>query len=134
MNLRRRKRAGPADSGASSDIAFLLIIYFMVIAGFNINRGFLMHLPAKDSTRTVKSEDLMRFELDDNGGILFRGAVLPPTETEQAIKSGLTSNANLAVMLLISPFTPWQHVVSFIEIAQRLSVDAFSFSMKEDTL
>jgi biopolymer transport protein ExbD len=132
MNLRRRKRSPPADSGASSDIAFLLIIYFIVIAGFNINKGFLMHLPAKDSTRTVKSEDLMRFELDGNGHILYRGAVLHPAETEHAIRGGLASNSNLAVMLSISPFTPWQHVVSFVEMAQRLSVDAFSFSMKED--
>jgi biopolymer transport protein ExbD len=132
MNLRGRKRAGAADSGASSDIAFLLIIYFIVIAGFNINKGFLMHLPAKDSTRTVKTEDLMRFELDDGGHILYKGAILAPDETERSIQSGLASNANLAVMLSISPFTPWQHVVSFVEIAQRLSVDAFSFSMKED--
>ncbi|MDR3324835.1 MAG: biopolymer transporter ExbD [Spirochaetaceae bacterium] len=132
MRLRRTKRAGFADSSASSDIAFLLIIYFIVIAGFNINKGFLMHLPAKDSTRTVRREDLLRFELDDAGQTLYRGAVVVPAETERVIESGLAANAELAVMLSISPFTPWQHVVSFVETAQKLNVEAFSFSMKED--
>jgi biopolymer transport protein ExbD len=132
MRWRRKKHTGFAESSASSDIAFLLIIYFIVIAGFNINKGFLMHLPAKDSTRTVKREDLLRFELDDAGQILYRGAVIIPAETEGAIQSALTANADLAVMLSISPFTPWQHVVSFVEIAQKLKVEAFSFSMKEE--
>jgi len=132
MRWGRKKRAGAADSGASSDIAFLLIIYFIVIAGFNINKGFLMHLPAKDSTRTVKRENLLRFELDDTGHILYRGEVIMPAETERAIQSGIAANGDLAVMLSISPFTPWQHVVSFVEIAQKLQVEAFSFSMKED--
>jgi biopolymer transport protein ExbD len=131
MSWRSKKRAGFADSSASSDIAFLLIIYFIVIAGFNINKGFLMYLPAKDSTRTIKREDLLRFELDDTGQILYRGAVIAPNETERAIQSAVASNANMAVVLAISPFTPWQHVVSFVEIAQKLKVEAFSFSMKE---
>ncbi|MDR3302258.1 MAG: biopolymer transporter ExbD [Spirochaetaceae bacterium] len=132
MRLRRKKRAGFADSSASSDIAFLLIIYFIVIAGFNINKGFLMHLPAKDSTRTVKRENLLRFELDDSGQTLLQGAVIHPAETERAIASAIAANEELAVMLTISPFTPWQYVVSFVEIAQKLKVEAFSFSMKED--
>jgi biopolymer transport protein ExbD len=53
MKLTRRSGQAGFDSGASSDIAFLLIIYFIVIAGFNINNGFLMNLPEKNSTRFI---------------------------------------------------------------------------------
>jgi biopolymer transport protein ExbD len=131
MNLRRKKRAGFNDSSASSDSAFLLIIYFIVIAGFNINKGFLLNLPARDSTRLVRRENLLRFELDGTGNIVADGRIISPQETWQRISGGISQNPDLAVMLQISPDTPWQYVVSFVEMAQSLRVEAFSFSMKD---
>jgi biopolymer transport protein ExbD len=134
VKLARRKRRGFDDSSASSDVAFLLIIYFIVIAGFNVNKGFLMNLPAKDSTRLILKEDLLRFELDDWGHILYQGEVRSVIEAEGTIRSAVSANPNIAVLLTVSPGAPWQQVVSFVELAQKLSVDSFSFTMKEDPL
>jgi biopolymer transport protein ExbD len=133
MNLRRKKKNPFENSSASSDVAFLLIIYFIVIAGFNVNKGFLMNLPARDSTRLILREDLLRFELDDSGRILYQGEVRSTPETEGAIRSAASGNPNLAVLLTVSPNAPWQRVVSFVELAQKLSIDTFSFTMKEAT-
>ncbi|MDR2158968.1 MAG: biopolymer transporter ExbD [Treponema sp.] len=134
MNLRdpRRRRQPPGDSGASSDIAFLLIIYFIVIAGFNVNRGFLMNLPAKDSTRFVKSGDLLRFNMESSGTLVFRGERQDLAHAEGIIRSAASSNPNIALLLLIDPAAPWQRVVSFVELARNLKVDSFSFSMAKD--
>jgi biopolymer transport protein ExbD len=133
MKLPRKKRPGADGSSASSDIAFLLIIYFIVIAGFNVNKGFLMNLPAKDSSRLILKEDLLRFELDDAGSIIFQGNTIGRAEAEQLIRAGINGNPNIAVILTISPKAPWQQVVSFVESAQKLQVDSFSFTMKEET-
>ena len=132
MKLRRRKRAPREDSSALSDLAFLLIIYFIVIAGFTINKGFLMNLPARDSTRFILKDDLLRYELDGSGRLLRQGEVRNPAAAEQEIRSALGSNPNLAVVLTVDPQTPWQQVVSFVELAQKLQVDSFSFTMKDE--
>ncbi|MDR2078106.1 MAG: biopolymer transporter ExbD [Treponema sp.] len=130
MRFHRRRQEGFADSGASSDIAFLLIIYFIVIAGFNINYGFLMNLPEKDSTRLILKDDLMRFELDRTGSLLYQGEAVNQAAAEQRIRLAVTLRPNLAVVLSVAPETPWQRVVSFVELVQSLNVDSFSFSMK----
>jgi biopolymer transport protein ExbD len=132
MKLLRKKRAAADGSSASSDIAFLLIIYFIVIAGFNVNKGFLMNLPAKDSSRLILKEDLLRFELDNEGSIIYQDNVIARAEAERLIKTGINSNPNIAVILAISANAPWQQVVSFVESAQKLQIDSFSFTMKED--
>jgi biopolymer transport protein ExbD len=129
MTLKRRKRAPPEDSSALSDIAFLLIIYFIVIAGFNVNKGFLMNLPAKDSTRFILKEDLLRYELDASGALFFQGQRRDPAAVEGDIRAALAVKPNLAVALTVDPRTPWQGVVSFVELAQKLRVEAFSFTM-----
>jgi biopolymer transport protein ExbD len=133
MKLNRRKKTGFSDSSAASDIAFLLIIYFIVIAGFNVNKGFLINLPAKDSTRLILKDDLLRFEMDGNGNISHDDQIISIKAAEQAIKSGQRGNPNIAVMLSIDPQAQWQQVVSFVELAEDLKIDSFSFSMKKDT-
>ena len=131
MKIKRREKTKPEDTSASSDIAFLLIIYFLVIAGFNINQGFLMNLPAKGSTRMVLRDDLMRFEMDSAGLLSYRGAQISIREAEQDISAAVAGNPNLAVVLSIDGEAPWQEVVYFVELAQKLKVDSFSFNMRE---
>jgi biopolymer transport protein ExbD len=131
MKLQRKKKPGFLESAAASDLAFLLIIYFIVIAGFNINRGFLVNLPAKDSTRLILKEDLLRFEINEDGYLIFNDEYIDIPEAENIIRSGRTANPEIAIMLTIDPFAQWQEVVSFVELAQLQRIEAFSFSMKK---
>jgi len=132
MRLRRNKRPGITESSAASDLAFLLIIYFIVIAGFNINKGFLVNLPAKDSTRLILKEDLLRFGMDGDGYITFNDKYIGLPEAGNIIGSARAGNPDIAVILTIDPGAKWQRVVSFVELAQQQRIDAFSFTMKKD--
>jgi biopolymer transport protein ExbD len=131
MKLNRRKKQGFLETTASSDLAFLLIIYFIVIAGFNVNKGFLMSLPSKDSTRMVLKDDLMKFDLDGSGAYWYKGKMYDINRVELEISAIAETHPDLAVLLTVDPYAPWQQVVSFVEVAKKLSIDAFSFTMKE---
>ena len=132
MKIARRKRLGFAESSAASDVAFLLIIYFIVIAGFNINKGFLINLPAKDSTRLIQKDNLLRFDIDNNGDIIFNAEPVDMSGAASLIKSAQAANPNIAVILTIDPDAKWQRVVSFVELAQDLRIDSFSFTIKKE--
>jgi len=132
MRIKRPKRQGFLESCAASDLAFLLIIYFLVIAGFNINKGFLMHLPAKDSARLILRDDLMRFDMDSEGKVLHDGEILDIPKARSLIQAAQSGNPNIAVIITIDGQALWQNVVSFVELAQDMKVDSFSFSMKKE--
>ena len=130
MKIKRRKKDIPAETSAASDVAFLLIIYFLVITGFNINQGFLLNLPAKNSTRLILKDDLMRFDMDKGGTLYYDGTELNISEAEKEIRDAVAGHPNLAVVLSIDGQAPWQQVVYFVELAQKLRVDSFSFNMR----
>jgi biopolymer transport protein ExbD len=134
MKFKRRKKRGFEDSSASSDVAFLLIIYFIVIAGFNVNKGFLMNLPAKDSTRLILSDDLLRFDMDEDGSIVYMEEKIEIPKARTLIQAAQKENPNIAVIITINGKARWQNVVSFVELAQDLKIDSFSFSMKKENL
>ena len=134
MKIKRLKKQTFQDSSASSDVAFLLIIYFIVIAGFNINKGFLINLPAKDSTRLILRDDLIRFDMDEEGRIVFEEDIIDIPHAKSLIQTAQIYNPNVAVIITIDGQAQWQDVVNFVELAQDLKIDSFSFSMKKENL
>jgi biopolymer transport protein ExbD len=131
MKIKRKKRNWGAETVAASDLAFLLIIYFLVIAGFNINIGFLLELPQKGSVIYVPETELLLFEIDEGGTIFFKGQRYNIVQAEGEIASALAAQPNLALLLLVEASAPWQSVVAFVELAQKLRVDSFSFNLRE---
>jgi len=132
MKISRRKKHGFLETCAASDLAFLLIIYFLVIAGFNINKGYVMNLPAKDSTRMIMRDDLLRFEMTGAGEIVHADEIIAINRARTLIASAQRENPNISVIISIDSLAAWQNVVSFVELAQDLHIDSFSFSMKKE--
>ena len=94
--------------------------------------GFLMNLPAKDSTRLILRDDLLRFEMDEEGRIFYEEETLSIQEAQRLIMEAQNINPNIAVIITIDSQAKWQNVVSFVELAQDTQIDSFSFSMKKD--
>lgn len=133
MKLKTSKRTmpDPGDSGAMSDLAFLLIIYFMVIAGFQLNQGFLLGLPERGSTTWVEQDDLAVVYMSRSGELSMQGEAYLPEQMQERIYKASQQQPNMTVQLRIAPLAEYQHVVDFIAMIHRLEVDNFSFRMQE---
>ena len=130
--IKRFMKHAPDDSsssGALNDLSFLLIIFFIVIAGFNVNKGFLLNLPVKDKPRIVKTDDLMKCKLTSDGSILLDGKSLSIEELRTSISEKKAEWPNMTFLLLIDSETEYQHVVDIIYEIKQLKVENFSFKM-----
>jgi biopolymer transport protein ExbD len=134
MRVSRKRKAGVdiADSGALSDLAFLLIIFFIVIAVFNVNLGFILGLPRPDSTKVVNTEDLVRATLAADGSLAADGERVTAAELEQLLTERLAVRPNMTLLLAIDPETPYQRVVDVVQVVRTTGVERFSFQMEEN--
>lgn len=134
MNLRPRRRNtdDPGSSGSLNDLSFLLIIFFIVIAGFNTTKGFLITLPDTSRPRLVHQEDLMRCTLKDTGAIILDGQEVSLDELRTVVQSKRTSYPNMTFLLVIESETKYQHVIDVIHEIRRLDVENFSFRMEDN--
>lgn len=132
IKIKRRKGVDIADSGALSDLAFLLIVFFIVIAIFNINKGFILGLPQKHSTKILNVKDILRVTINEKGEILLKDNIVPLTDVETQVKDILEINPNLTILLRIHPDVDYQKVVSIVEVVRKLDVENFSFSMLKE--
>ena len=134
MKIKRKQKKilNIADSGALSDLAFLLIIFFIVIAVFNVNKGFILGLPQKGSTKIVNVEDIIKVILTKNNELIYNDQKINLNEVEKLVKERLEVRPNMTFLLKISPETRYQNVVNVVDTILTLNVDNFSFSMIEE--
>ena len=126
----RRNTEDSSSSGALNDLSFLLIIFFIVIAGFNVNKGFLLNLPSKDKPIVVNANDILKCELDESGALFLDGKKIKTDALGKKIKAKLRSQPNMTFLLTIYPETPYQNVIDVISTIRKLKVENFSFRMK----
>ena len=119
------------SSGSLNDLSFLLIIFFIVIAGFNVNKGFLLNLPSKDKPIIVNTEDIMKCSLTKEGQLFVDDSEVKIEDLSDLIVEKLKTWPNMTFLLVINPDTQYQKVVDVISTIRKLKVENFSFRMEK---
>jgi biopolymer transport protein ExbD len=134
MKLQPRRRGfdDPGSSGSLNDLSFLLIIFFIVIAGFNTTKGFLVTLPDTSRPRLVHQEDLMRCTLQSTGAIILDGKEVSLNELSTMVGAKRNAYPNMTFLLVINAETKYQYVIDIIHEIRRLDVENFSFRMEDN--
>ncbi|MBE6353626.1 biopolymer transporter ExbD [Treponema sp.] len=127
----RHKVDDAGSSGSLNDLSFLLIIFFIVIAGFNVNKGFLLNLPSKDKPVTVNCNDIMKCSLCADGTLILDGDVVTLETLSKKISEKISMWPNMTFLLVINPDTSYQNVVDVISYIRKLKVENFSFRMEK---
>jgi biopolymer transport protein ExbD len=132
VSRKKIKILSVSDSGALSDLAFLLIIFFIVIAVFNINKGFMLGLPQKKSTKIVNVEEIVKVLLTSENKLIYKEEEYSLSDIEKLVKERKAIKPNMTFLLKIDPEARYQNVVSVVDVILQLDVDNFSFSMIEN--
>ena len=112
------------DVGQPSDIAFLLIIFFVLMAGVTISHGFTSDL-LSTSVHAPSTSANVQLVLMENGTIVHDGRVVQG----DGLSSLLTPESMIHV--LIEGKTPWQLVVDLFARIERHSVSSLSLELLE---
>ncbi len=130
--FRRSAKMTSAVSLASmSDIAFLLIIFFLTASVFVIKDGLRLMLPAKGKTMIVKKpEDICTVILRDDATLLLDEHPVDVADlTSTLMEKGLSAE-NL-VLLRVEKKARYQDAVTVIEGIKRAGLQKISIKMTE---
>ncbi len=90
---RKREMKVNIPTASMSDIAFLLLIFFMVTTVFRKEIGLKVILPtAKTTERIIKQRDLAHIYIDKDGRISVDDKIVQPPQVTVAFKIKLSEN------------------------------------------
>lgn len=110
------------------DVVFILLIFFIVAARFaQEDRELPVQLPsAKSAVPMTMEPEVLIVGIDEAGKFVIDGRPLPIEEVETSIRQALTNNPiNQTVIIRGDKRVPFQHVVSVMDVCQRLKVPTY---------
>ncbi|MDA0334578.1 MAG: biopolymer transporter ExbD [bacterium] len=105
MNLGKRRNRVPAEIPTSSmaDIAFLLIVFFLVTTTMNQDKGLSLHLPPVAETKEVREKNICNVWINAQDQIAFfeneQLTMVPFPSLRAGIEQRLSANDKLIVSL-----------------------------------
>lgn len=119
MRFKRGAVSDEIPTASMADIAFLLIIYFMVTTTFAATRGLDFSLPQEEDTPLVDKEESVLIEIQPGGVLMVDNRVMQLSEVLDYLKPKLERNPMKPVIIRPDEIAEYGYMVDvFDELRQ----------------
>lgn len=133
MNLKRRQKSNPEiPTGSMADIAFLLIVFFLVTTTMNQDKGIGMQLPPAGESKKIRKKNICNIWINESGQILINLEDQVSLDQLRAnIEQRLSANDKLIVSLKASEETPYESFINVLDKIKLAGADKISLASPE---
>jgi biopolymer transport protein ExbD len=120
-----------------ADIAFLLLIFFLVTTVFPKDRGLAIVLPEESETVEVNQKNILHIVIQPNGIVEVRRGesqqvqTVSPAEIEGIWRQDVAANPNLIAGVKTHPDAPYRFMIDVLDGLQTAGADKISLQLLE---
>lgn len=113
MKLRKPGESPEIPTSSMADIAFLLIIFFMVTAVFSATKGLDFQLPkSEDQNKPTDTEEAVFIKVSPDGSLLVDCKPMELDQILDYLEPKLTRDAEKNVILYTDAYAEYQSMIS----------------------
>ena len=116
MKLKGTTVSDEIPTSSMADIAFLLIIYFMVTTSFSATRGLDFGLPKDDQqTPEIQKEEAVHIQVQPGGVLMVDNKPMRLEQVLEYLKPKLTNNPMKPVIIQTDPQAHYGNMVTVLD-------------------
>jgi biopolymer transport protein ExbD len=131
MKLARRSRRFIVPLNSMSDVAFLLLIFIMLVALINYRKEVKIEYPEAEAAKKTSAEKNLEIWVDRAGNLYLDGTGSDLGTIEAGIIEAYQKAPDARVHLIADRNTPFEQVNRVLEILQLLQYRVVSFVVKD---
>ena len=116
MKLKRKEAPAEIPTSSMADIAFLLIIFFMVTAVFSATKGLDFKLPKDEEQQEAESEEAVFIKVEANGDVSVDCKPMSTVEILDYLAPKIERNPEKPVILYTDAFAPYQAMIDVYDV------------------
>jgi len=129
VKLRTKTRtSAEIPTSSMADIAFLLIIFFMVSTVFATEVGLQIMLPEKGQEVKIKSENIQRIYVEEKGETRLNGEPVNQDQLVDEVKKILALNPNAIFSIKTHPAAQYQYMVQALDKLRLAGAERYSLA------
>jgi biopolymer transport protein ExbD len=130
MKLARRSRRFTVPLNSMSDVAFLLLIFIMLVALINYRKEVKIEYPEAETAKKTSAEKNLEIWVDLAGNLYLDGTASDLGTIEAGIIEAYQKAPDTRVHIIADRNTPFERVNRVLEILQLLQYRVVSFVVK----
>ena len=112
---RRRSKLKQIPSASMADIAFLLLVFFLVTTTISMDKGIGQVLPAIGEQLEVNPKNITKVLVNAAGQVLHDEELVPMNQLRARIRNMLAQNDKLIVSVKTHPMTKHQVYIDVLD-------------------
>jgi biopolymer transport protein ExbD len=129
INHTRKRLIVPLN--AMSDVAFLLLIFIMLVSLINYRKEVKIAYPEGETAKKVSAEKNLELWVDRQGAVYLDGVPCGLAEVEAAVGELYRNAPETRIHLIADRDTPFVHINQVLKILQILQYRVVSFVVKD---
>jgi len=115
MAKKRRFKGGNIPTSSMADIAFLLLIFFLVTTTIDMDKGLGMVLPAEGEEIEISKKNILNCLINSTGNVLLGGEGLEIRDLSKVIRQKLVENDKLIISVKAHKSTSYKDYIAVID-------------------
>jgi len=130
MKLSSKTQEAEIPTASMADIAFLLIIFFMVTAAFSATKGLEFKLPPDDDVSPPEEEQAVFIKVGPDSSITVDCRPMRLDEILGYLEPKLTRDAEKPVILYTDAYAPYQAMISVYDVLGEPQYESHGYKVK----
>ena len=138
INKKKIKVSSEIPTASMADIAFLLMIFFLVTTTFPKDRGLAIVLPEEGVEAQVSQRNILHLIIQPSGIIDVRRGEsqqvqqLRPQEIEAVWRQEVTANPNVIAAVKTHPQAPYRYMIDVLDALHAANAERISLQILEE--
>ena len=115
MIKKQRRPMQEINSSSMADIAFLLLVFFLVTTTISMDKGINLILPAEGNEKEVDKDNLVNIAMNDQGKILVDDAPKMIGEIKLLVEKRIAANPKVIFSVSTHEKTKYQDYISLLD-------------------
>jgi biopolymer transport protein ExbD len=136
--IRKKNRvSGEIPTSSMADIAFLLLIFFLVTTVFDEERGLSIILPAQQEEQEVSQKNVLHLVVQDDGLIRVKKGestnenLVRPNDIAAIWRLEFAQNDKLIAAVKTTPTAAYKHMIAVLDQLQAAGAERISLQILE---
>ncbi len=114
-----------------ADIAFLLLIFFLVTTTIDMDKGLGLVLPPKGEQKEVPKKNISNLLINARGDVLLDGEPIQTQNIKRIVKEKIAANDKLIISLKTHARTKYQSYVDVLDQLKQANATRISIAEPE---
>ena len=121
-------------TSSMADIAFLLLVFFMVTTVLKLEEGLPISLPKAEAAQDIPRENVVHIWVDRTGKISVNDMIVTVPSVEGIVAQRIRANPGIIVAFYTDESAPYGVMSDIMEQLKRASAVRVSFASKKEKM